>query len=65
VIRTEKIEDCDFLLTRNMNVYLDQERGNETKRAIEALREQGCGFVDDIRVVADQDAESVRPSSLP
>lgn len=45
-----------------MNVYLDQERGNETKRAIEALREQRCGFVDDIFVVDDKDVEAVRPS---
>jgi hypothetical protein len=61
VIRTEQIEDCDFLLTRNMNVYLDQDRGNETKRAIEKLREMGCGFVDDLFVLNDKDAESVCP----
>lgn len=61
VIRAEKIEDCDFLLTRNVNVYLNQNRGNETKRAIEKLREMGCGFVDDIFVVDDKDAEAVCP----
>ncbi|EEA19405.1 hypothetical protein TMatcc_009538 [Talaromyces marneffei ATCC 18224] len=59
VIRSEKIEDCEFLLTRNMNVYLDQNRGNETKRAIEELRDQGCSFVDDIFVVSDKDAEAI------
>lgn len=42
-----------------MNVYLDQDRGNETERAIEELREIGCGFVDDIFVVNDKDAEAV------
>lgn len=62
VIRTEQIDDCDFLLTRNMNVYLDQNRGNETKRAIEKLREMGCGFVDDVFVLNDKDAEAVRLS---
>ena len=61
VIRAEKIEDCDFVLTRNMNVYLDQDRGNETKRAIEKLREMGCGFADDFFVADDQDAEAVCP----
>lgn len=52
------------MLTRNMNAYLDQDRGNETKRAIEKLREMGCGLVDDFLVADDEDAESVRPPSL-
>ncbi|GAM44026.1 hypothetical protein TCE0_060r19316 [Talaromyces pinophilus] len=59
VIRAEKIEDCDFVLTRNMNVYLDQDRGNETKRGIEKLREMGCGFADDFFVADDQEAEAI------
>ncbi|EED13690.1 conserved hypothetical protein [Talaromyces stipitatus ATCC 10500] len=59
VIRTEAIDDCDFLLTQNMNVFLDQERGNATKEAIEALRKTGCGFVDDIFQIPDRDAESI------
>lgn len=63
VIRTEKIEDCDFLLTRNMNVYLDQDRGNKARRAIEKLREMGCRFVDEISIANDGDAEMVQFSS--
>lgn len=50
------------MLTRNMNVYLDRDRGNETKRAIEKLREMGCGLVDDFIIADDKDAEAVSPS---
>lgn len=60
VIQKEHIDDCDLIVTRNMNVYLDEARGHRVKAAMDALRDQGCAFVDDIFHARDEDAEHVR-----
>ncbi|OKL63284.1 hypothetical protein UA08_01860 [Talaromyces atroroseus] len=59
VLKKEQIEDCDLVITRNMNVYLHAERGKRVKDAIDKLRDQGCTFVDDIFHAPDKDAEAI------
>lgn len=46
-------------MARNMNVYLDTERGNRVKKVIEDLKSQGCQFLDDIVFLPEEDIESV------
>jgi hypothetical protein len=46
-------------MTRNMNVYLDTDRGNKVRKVIEDLKAQGCQFLDDLVFLPEEDIESV------
>lgn len=59
VIIKEGIE-CDFNITRNMNVYLNEGAGEKAKRKYEALASQGHSFVDDIHYTPQKHAEEAR-----
>ncbi|KAH8690577.1 FAD dependent oxidoreductase superfamily [Talaromyces proteolyticus] len=57
VIEKEQI-DCDLIMTRNMNVYLDEDRGNRVRKVIEDLKARGCQFLDDISFLPERNIES-------
>ncbi|CAL5871853.1 uncharacterized protein PFLUO_LOCUS6107 [Penicillium psychrofluorescens] len=57
-IAKEKI-DCDFNLTRCMNVYLNEEHAERARQAYEVLRDQGASYVDDIHYTSQKNAEGV------
>jgi len=63
VIVKEEI-DCDFIITRNMNVYLNETHGEEAKRKYEALASQAHSFVEDIHYTPQKHAEGVGLWSL-
>lgn len=59
VISEEGI-DCDFNITRNMNVYLNEAHGEKAKQKYEALASQAHSFVEDIHYTSQKHAEGVR-----
>lgn len=59
LIEKESI-DCDFVLTRGMDVYTNPEVADATLAAFEALKSDGFDFPDDLYVVTDpQKAEQI------
>ena len=58
VISKEEI-DCDFNITRNMNVYCNEAAGERAKQTYDALAAQGLSFVDDIHYTPQKHAEGV------
>lgn len=63
VISEEGI-DCDFNVTRNMNVYLNEAHGEKAKQKYETLASQAHSFVEDIHYTPQKHAEGVSLSSL-
>lgn len=64
VIHKEGINDCDLFLTKNTNVYFDEDRATSATHAIESLRQQGCKFVDQIQFIPAEKIETVRHKTL-
>lgn len=58
VIEREQI-DCDLVMTRNMNIWQDADRGNRVRKIIEDLKAQGLEILDDIVFLPEDDIESV------
>lgn len=56
VVAKENI-DCDLKITRNMNVYLNEEGAAEAKKIYDALAAKGLSFVDDIHYTSEKNAE--------
>lgn len=52
--------DCDFTVTRNMNVYLNDAAAEKAKKTYEALAAQKLSFVDDLYFTPEKNAEGVR-----
>ena len=51
--------DCDFNITRNMNVYLNDAAAETAKQKYETLKAQGLSFVDDVHYTPEKHAEGV------
>lgn len=62
VITKEGI-DCDFNITRNMNVYRNEGAGEKAKQTYDALAAQGLSFADDIHYTPQTHAEGVSHSA--
>lgn len=65
LLREENI-DCDLNITRNMNVYLDEESAEKAKLAYEMLQARGVKLAEDLHYTGKRDAEvvSIYPLSL-
>jgi hypothetical protein len=61
LVYKEKI-DCDFHLTRAVDVCLDQEHADNVKAAFNILRDQGVKSVNDVHFMEGAAAEQVRVS---
>ena len=59
LVETEKI-DCDFILTRSIDVFLDEEHALKTKAAYDLLVESGLVSLKDIQFTPAKNAETVR-----
>jgi hypothetical protein len=51
--------DCDFVLTRTLDVFLDEGQAGEMKEAYERLVKMGWDFVSDVQFTGVRDAEMV------
>ncbi|KAI9924487.1 hypothetical protein ASPWEDRAFT_102920 [Aspergillus wentii DTO 134E9] len=51
--------DCDFTVTRNMNVYLNDAAAEKAKKTYEALATQKLSFVDDLYFTPEKNAEGI------
>ncbi|KAF9890996.1 hypothetical protein FE257_005253 [Aspergillus nanangensis] len=51
--------DCDFNITRNLNVYTNEEDARKGKAVYDALVALGLGFVDDLHYTSQKNAEGV------
>ncbi|KAB8237610.1 phosphoenolpyruvate phosphomutase-domain-containing protein [Aspergillus alliaceus] len=49
--------DCDFNITRCVNVYLDEAAGERAKKKYEALVSRGLAFADDVHYTSSKNAE--------
>ena len=58
LLREENI-DCDLNITRNMNVYLDEESAEKAKLAYEMLQARGVKLAEDLHYTGKRDAEVV------
>lgn len=61
LVSKEKI-DCDFVLTRALDVYLDDEHSRATKVAFNELSAIGVADLADIQYTEGEKAEKVRLS---
>lgn len=52
--------DCDYNITRNMNVYLNDEDAEKGRKTYEALVALGLSFTDDLQFTSKKNAEGVR-----
>lgn len=59
LVEREKI-DCDFVLTRALDVYLDDAHAEATHAAYQELRRIGEADLADVQYLAGPDAEAVR-----
>lgn len=59
LVAREKI-DCDFVLTRTLDVYLDQEHSRATKEAFDELSRIGIADLADIQYTDGETAEKAR-----
>lgn len=59
LVEREKI-DCDFVLTRALDVYLDDAHAQATHAAYQELRKIGVANLADVQYLAGPDAEAVR-----
>lgn len=51
--------DCDFNLTRCVEVYLNEEHAERAKSTYEALRKRGIPYIEDIHFTPQKNAEGV------
>ena len=51
--------DCDLVITRNMNVYLNEDEANQENETYQSLAAQGLSFADDIHYTSREHAEAV------
>ncbi|GES58013.1 FAD dependent oxidoreductase [Aspergillus terreus] len=51
--------DCDYNITRNMNVYLNDEDAEKGRKTYEALVALGLSFTDDLQFTSKKNAEGV------
>ena len=51
--------DCNLVITRNMNVYLNEDEANEANETYQSLAAQGLSFTDDIHYTPREHAEAV------
>ncbi|KAL4874726.1 FAD dependent oxidoreductase [Aspergillus karnatakaensis] len=58
VVAEEKI-DCDLNLTRNMNVFLNEEDGERARKVYEKLLEHGLDYTTDIHYTPGKYAETI------
>jgi hypothetical protein len=56
--------DCDFIITRNMNVYISDDTAAQAKKIYEELASLGLSYVDDIHYTSGKLAEGVRHHSI-
>jgi len=56
--------DCDFQLTRSLDVYLDKKHAMETEAAYRKLVEAGVADLHDTAFIPEKDAERVRMSMV-
>lgn len=61
LVEREKI-DCDFVLTRALDVYLDEDHARSTYATYQELRRIGVADIDDIHYMEGPDAEAVSPN---
>ena len=58
LVEAEKL-DCDFHLTRAIDVYLDADHARQTKMAWEKLRKDNVVELRDVACIPKEDAERV------
>jgi hypothetical protein len=58
LVETEDL-DCDFQLTRSLDVYLDAKHAKETEAAWRKLKSDGVAFMSDVAFIPENDAERV------
>lgn len=58
LVETEKL-DCDFNMTRAIDVYLDTTHANEVETTYKSLEKQGIVNLRDVAVASGKDAERV------
>jgi hypothetical protein len=61
LVEQEKI-DCDYHLTRVMDVYLDPENAKQTVKSYKQLFKFGIASLSNVKLVAGENAESFRIS---
>lgn len=59
IIEEEKI-DCDFILTRTCNVFLDEGVADQARIVHDALVKAGLDYMDDAQFISGKAAEGVR-----
>lgn len=64
LVERERI-DCDFVLTRALDVYLDEEHARSTYAAYQELRRLGVADLGDIHYLEGPDAEAVSQAEFP
>lgn len=52
--------DCDFYLTRALDVYLDSGHATEVEGSYQELLRIGAASLGDVQFIANKDAERVR-----
>jgi len=55
---SEENIDCDLVITRSMNVYLNTDEANQARETYESLAAQGLSFTDDIQYISGKLAEA-------
>lgn len=55
--------DCDFYLTRALDVYLDSGHATEVEGSYQELLRIGAASLGDVQFIANKDAERVRKQS--
>jgi hypothetical protein len=63
LVETEGL-DCDFQLTRSLDVYLDPKHAKETEAAWRKLASDGVVDLSDVAFISDKDAERVSHTPL-
>jgi len=56
--------DCDFTLTRALDVYLDADHAKATEEAYRKLLQIGTANLADVQLLKGKDAEQVRAIPL-
>lgn len=64
LVEKEKI-DCDFVLTRSMDVFLDEAHASKSKAAYDLLVESGLASLKDVQFTSAKNAETVRSPLQP
>jgi hypothetical protein len=63
LVETEGL-DCDFQLTRSLDVYLDPKHARETEMAWKTLASDGVVDLSDVAFISKNDAERVSNTYL-